>query len=263
MEPRLRPSRTGVDLLLPKARDYYAGTAFRWIAGVGARLRAERPEVKLEVNFGNGGWKTAASRRSFVDGVAVLRARLKRNARFRVRVKGSKPSRSVKLFAYPRFDFDVRRTSDTRGAIDMRVSGVSGRTLAAHRAYGYIGSAAKRTFTRLGSGGLRSTGKVSAKASIPFRLLRRVGPNDVIAVCVGGLPKAGYGRDVGLAGHCGAGKVAYPPKKHRLGRWPSTACARPAPAARSRKATSPVACAPPAARRREAPRDLRQVHRLG
>ena len=249
LAPRLSPPEGGVDLLFPKGRDYYAGSLFNWIAGVGADQRNAQPVIRLEAQEGSSHhWKTVAAKHAYVDGGVVLQATLDRNARYRATSDGLKPSPSVKLYAYPRFDFDIKRTSDTQGVINVRVSGINAKTLAAHKVYGYFGSAPKRKFSRLGGSRLRPTGKDSARGSVHFHLLDHVGVSDVIAVCVDGLAEAGYGKDVGLPGHCGARSVPYPPKKNRLARSPSSACARPAPAVRSRIAASSVACAAPAAR---------------
>jgi outer membrane protein assembly factor BamB len=249
--PRLKPPSTGVDLLFPEARDYYSGSRFHWIAGVGAGIRQDAPEVQLEANeAGNGQWATVDERRTLVDGEVVLHSNLDRNTRFRARVSDAELSSSVKLFAYPRFDFKVRRTSDRIGEFEIRISGVDAKTLEGRKSYAYLGRGAERTFIRLGSARIHVGRGGVGVSSVRFRLLKDVGRHDLVSVCAAGLPEAGYGRDIGLAGHCGASRVPYPPRKHdrSLPRAPSTACARLAPAVRSRIATSSVACAEPAAR---------------
>lgn len=217
-EPALRPGPDGVDLLPPSSRDYLAGARFRWISGVGSDLRGKRPGVTLERDqFPFGRWSAADRSRTFEDGVAVLKSGLARNTRFRASVNGAKPSESVMLYAYPRIAIEVKAVSRTMGEINVTIGGVDRKSLQGKRAFGYIGSAKKRTFSRLGSGRVKARGK-RGTSSIRFRLLDRVGPKDIVGVCVKGLPQEGYGGIVGLTGACGKSRVPYPPGLERSSR---------------------------------------------
>jgi outer membrane protein assembly factor BamB len=211
LAPALRPKPNGVDLLPPRHRDYFAGARFRWIGGVGAKLRLERPKIRLLGDTGRGGSRTLASKRPLPDGGVVLGSVLRRNTRFQLKAGGAK-SRSVKLYAYPRVDLKVKRTSARFGVIRVRIGAVPGKAVDGRKIFAYHGVGAKRRFVRLGKA--RAHG---GHASIRFRLLSHVGDHDIVAVCIAGLPRAGYGRNVGLARRCGARRVPYPPRRKHHG----------------------------------------------
>jgi len=216
LAPALQPEPRGVDLLAPKSRAYFVGARFNWIAGIGSAMRGSTPIVELqrdEQPFG--GWKTIDRRRTLADGGVVLKGPLRRNSIFRARTKGAGPSKPIKLYAYARIGFDVKRTSRRTGVFNVRIRGVPARTLRRTKAFAYLGSAAEQRFERLGAGGIDAKGR-SGKARIPFRLLNHVGAKDIVAVCVRGLPKAGYGRNFGLLKGCGAKNVAYPKRSKRV-----------------------------------------------
>ena len=81
------------------------------------------------------------------------------------------------------------------------------------RLFAYVGRRSTRRYERLGSARLRRAGRGRFVATMRFRRPSRTGRRDVLAVCVRGLARAGWGYPDAFERGCGKRRMTYRPRR--------------------------------------------------
>lgn len=211
LRPILRPTGRRIAFAL-SAFDVGVGEKVSFVSAVGPALREQRPVILEQIDVAPfGRFETIGRGPAQEDGTTYFSRGIARNTKVRVRVEGGDATTAL-IRAHPRYRIAIRRTSDTRGVVIVKVKKIPPSKIAGMRTFAYFGRASQQTFRKLGSARLEG-GMRDAQAEIGFRLLRHVGKKDIVAICVRNFARAGWGRNVGLQKHCGENRVPYPKKK--------------------------------------------------
>ena len=205
----LRPAPRGVDL----AADGFAvlaGRSVEFAGAVGSELRGTggAPVEWQADRFPYGRWVANGRTTAGTDSVFTGRTAVTRNTRYRA-VAGGAASNVLEVRAFPRYAFGRPRATRRRGfaRVRVRVSGARDLGAAGRTMVVYLGRRGARRYERLGMARAARSGRDGAAARVVYRIPRRVGRKDVIAVCVRGLARRGFGVQDEFNRRCGARRI--------------------------------------------------------
>jgi hypothetical protein len=203
-ESVFKPAPNGIDIGADRF-DAPAGGRVAIGGVLGSSLRGRQPPVVIQAGrWRRGRFGRVGQVQPERDGYFSAAGQLRRNTRYRATAAGA-TSRSITIYAYPRFGFGRARPAGRKIRVTMRVR-APGVRFGGRRLFLYYDRRGdNRGLRRLAGGRLR--GRSRARAILRFRPLRRAGRRDVVLACVRGQLKMRLGRPSPLTRRCGARRL--------------------------------------------------------